>query len=496
MESLHKLDINQRIRFLTKDVVVYGVALALSKLTTLITFPLLARHFSVEEYGLINYYNIIVSFLAIFVVFGLDSGVARFFFDCKTIDEKKQLISQALFFQIGIIFLAFIIIWFLLDFFPEIISDDKKNIEYFKIALLQIPFLVLLNFSQNILKWTFKKYKFLTISIGFIFINLTLLFVVLMYSKADVGDVFIINIVSACIASFIGIYFIREWFVLPKTFKRVLAMKSFVLPLGVICTARAFFPYFERSMIISIIDTYYLGLYTAGFAVANLTNLVVQSFNTAWNPISLSIYKDPDAYRTYNVVLKGFTFIICTGVFLLSAIGEFFMLIFAGEKYIEASVLIFPISMSIAIQAIGWIIEIGIGLSKKTYLHLYSFMVYFIIVSGLIISLVGSLHIYGIAIAILIAQIIKSLVSYYFAQKAYPIQWKCNRVFIFIILNVFLGLFCDFIKYYSLINMNLYIPSVFLIFGIGWFFLFSNNEKNIVLQYIRTLYLTLLRNKG
>lgn len=484
-DKLRNGSVSDRVKLLANDTFVYGVTSTLTKLTTLITFPLLARTFSVEEYGIINYYNIIIAFLSLFIIFGLDSGVARFFVDCKTNDDKKQLISQAFIYQLGVIIIFFLTILLTIDNFPNIITDDIKNITYFKIAILQIPFLVLLNFTQNILKWTFEKYKFLFISIGYIFINLILLLIFILSPMASIEVVFIINAVSAGLASFCGIYFIRKWFMFPRSLKLVVSMATYIIPIGLVSTASGFFPYFERNLILGIFDSYSLGMYTAGFAIASLVNLIVQSFNTAWGPISLTIYKDPDAAKTYNVVLKAFTYIICIGVFSLSAIGEILMLVFAGEAYGQAAVLIFPISMSIAVRAIGWILEIGIGISKKTYLKLVADFIYLIIVYIAIILLAERLHIYGIALAILSAQIVKSLVSFYFAQHVYSLSWQSSKVFIFLIFNIVIGVLGYFVDS-SMVDI-FHIFSLVIISIVGWLYLFSCAEKDVILKYISVI---------
>ena len=65
--SPNNLSLKGRLGFLAKDSVLYGGAAALNKVFSLSTFPLLARHFSVAEYGLVDMFMVFASFITIFL---------------------------------------------------------------------------------------------------------------------------------------------------------------------------------------------------------------------------------------------------------------------------------------------------------------------------------------------------------------------------------------------------------------------------------------------
>ncbi|MGA9267138.1 MAG: oligosaccharide flippase family protein, partial [Rhodomicrobium sp.] len=111
MSEPNKLGHGGRLRFLAKDAAVYGIGGALTKLLSLITFPLLARHFSVQDFGLIDLLNTAVLLLSVLLAFGLDSAVARFFYENEEIDYRRQIVSQALTFQVAILAVALPLLW-------------------------------------------------------------------------------------------------------------------------------------------------------------------------------------------------------------------------------------------------------------------------------------------------------------------------------------------------------------------------------------------------
>lgn len=69
------LGLRQRVVFLAKDSALYGSASALSKCFALFTFPILTRHFTTAEYGIIDLFGMVTSALVIVVMFGQDSAI-------------------------------------------------------------------------------------------------------------------------------------------------------------------------------------------------------------------------------------------------------------------------------------------------------------------------------------------------------------------------------------------------------------------------------------
>jgi O-antigen/teichoic acid export membrane protein len=67
-----QLSLKERMKFLMKDSALYGTAMATSRLFSLLTFPLLTRYFSTENYGLIDAFMVLTSLLTTLVIFGQD----------------------------------------------------------------------------------------------------------------------------------------------------------------------------------------------------------------------------------------------------------------------------------------------------------------------------------------------------------------------------------------------------------------------------------------
>jgi O-antigen/teichoic acid export membrane protein len=468
-----------RLVFLLRDATLYGGAAAISKAFSLITFPLLAHHLSVEEYGVLDYFLVFGGLLATFFIFGQDSAVARYFYQYEQMDTRQQLVSQSLVFQLSFIVILLPLLWLGSEWLTGILIAEPNRVLLFKIVLLQLPSLLLINFSQNLLKWTFDRARFLTMSLGYTLVQASLLVVAILVFDVGIAWVLVVNLATSFVFGALGLFFVRKWLARPRDFSRLREMLPFAIPYGVICVAGAFSPMLERTLIDSLLGAESLGLYAAGTKLAMLIGLLVSAFQVAWGPFSLSLYKQANAGQTYNWVLKLFALAVCLAALALTLLSKPLILLLAADRYLGAVVVVFPLVMSLAIQAISWIIEIGIGISKRTHLSLYAYGVAIIVTLTGILLLTPFFGLLGVGLGVLLGQIVKAVVAAWLAQRVYPLPWQYAPVVLLITLTLVSG----FASIWSgehhglLIGNLLLVGTIFLVIGVGWFALFSQAER-------------------
>lgn len=488
IKSPSNLSIKNRLAFLMKDTAIYGGAAAFSKAFALITFPVLARYFSVEDYGLIDYFNVLTALASTFFVIGQDSAVARYFYEYEDTEQRRQVISQSIFFQLGMLIILIPLLWVFVDFIAIRIIDSANSVILLKLILLRIPFMVMINFSQNLLKWTFKRTHFLIISIGSVIVNVGLILIAIFYIKIDVTGVFIVSLISSAIFGLLGIWFIRKWLIIPLKFYYLKRLLKYGIPLGFIGVMASFVPAVERNFVTKILGNYDLGLYAAGTKIALLVMLVVQAFQMSWGPFSLAIYKQSDAAITYNWILKIFTIVMCVFVLLLTSIANPVIVLLASDDYSGASIVVFPIAMGLVIKAISWITEVGISLSKKSYLNFYGQFAYLLVTILAIYLLAPVLGLLGVAFGVMIGHTVNAVIASSLAQRAYVLPWAYKSTFSVILLTILLGVFGIIIfDDFTSFSLFYYIFSIIIILSLGWMLLLNKIERMRILKFIRPL---------
>lgn len=411
-----------RLRLLATDTVVYGFASAINKGFSLVLFPLLTRALSVDDYGRLDLALYASTLFGLVMIWGQDSAVARLFFEDRDTSYRRQIISQALMVMVGNMALA-AAAFFALErsgVINQTFGADTQRIAL--LLLIYAPVSGLVSFCQGLLKWTFQRTRYIIIALGVPAANLILLLI--LAHRESFGLVTALSVMVVVSATFatVGMAFIRGWLARPRM-DFVAKLLPLALPYGAIASISAVSPLFERAVISGRFSASDLGLYAAAAKIASVATMLSIAFQMGWGPFSYSLYKEPGAARTYSLVLRSFAALMCVVVLAISALAEPLASFVAGERYQGASVYVFPLAMALAIQAIGWITEIGLHLSKRIYLNLVGFTLFLIISLTGIMVLSRLIGIIGVPIAALVGQIAMLLTSAVLAQKAFPIAW-------------------------------------------------------------------------
>lgn len=483
-KSLIKLSVFERLKFLMKDSLIYGSAAAISKAFGLISFPLIAKTLSVSDFGFYDYLISLVVFITLLIQFGQDSSIARFYYEYEDKEKRQKFISQSLFFQLFCFIIFLIVIFTSSEYIEKYILLEKGYDNVLLLLAINIPFQLLISFSQNILRWSFKRNEFLFMSLAYTFFQTLLIVLLIVYDFMSVINLFSVYIICNIIFASFGLFFIRKYIVIIYDYKGFKEILFFALPYGLISLLTALSSTLERNLTHNFLGENALGFYAAAFKIAILISLIVNAFHTAWGPFSLSLYKDKNVIKTYNLVLKGFTLIILISNLLLTIVSPIIIKILATQKYLSVVNLVFPLALAVGIRGISWITEIGITISKKSYLSIISHSVQFFSTIILIILFSNNFGLIGVAISVLVGQILRSVIESYCAQKVYPMNWDYNPVIKLLFITILIGIFSEIVRDFFgnlLSNFSYFIGIILLIyFSKNNLFSLSEREKIII----------------
>jgi O-antigen/teichoic acid export membrane protein len=486
MRLPNKLGQAERFKFLLGDAAVYGLGGALQKVLALITFPLMARYFSVEEFGIIDLLNTSIMFLVTLLVFGQDSAVARFFYDDENSSRRQQVVSQSLAFQIVIFAIVTPLLWFNSGLIAQKFSLTTDGELIIKFAILQAPFYVLQNFAQGLLKWTFKRNHFLFMAVGSTVASVIGLVLGITLLEFDITGVFAVYLMVRGVFGLWGVYLVREWLAWPDNFQILKKMLPFAIPFGLICMAATFFPVFERSIVLNYIGAEELGLFAVGAKIALIIAFPIYAFETAWGPFSLSIFKEDDATRTYQLMLPIFTVFVCCTALFLTSISELLLMLLVSDKYDGAGVVVFAVCLAKVVESIGGITGLGITLAKKSYLKLYSYSL-LILVAYLVLPLLSKdFGLPGIAFGSLIAMGAWAITETYLSQRVHPIDWRFTTTILTLLITVISGSVHQItLNSYAVGGVSL-IPllGILAIILFAWFRVFDFNQRRWLTQIL------------
>ena len=421
---------------LLSDTIMYGFVNAFSKLISFLLFPLLATYFSVVEYGTIDYVQSFTTLLVLSLTFGLDSALVRFFYDNNKTQNRKQLITEIFFFELFIIGIYLIVAFFFKNEIVELIQIKING--FIGVVILQVPFILLMNFCQNILKWTFQRKQFLTISITYLFSLLGYCLLGVYYLKFNIYYYFLGSLIIQIIFSFVALLTISKWIFIIKKWIFIKSMLRYALPLGIVSILTASYPFIEKNLVLFYTSEYSLGVYSIIYKYCFIILIIIYSFQIAWGPISYSIYKEKDAQKKFNTVINILTFMVCQAILIIFLLSDYIMSWFFVNEFNEMYLLIFPLSFAIGIQGINSMLEASIHLSKKTNWILLTNLIYLVCFSSLLVW--DDITLIIIVLTICFSSIIKFVLTYIISNKVYKIKWDLRQVVTILLSTLLFGL--------------------------------------------------------
>ena len=423
-----RLGMRGRLGFLLKDSILYGGAAAFMQSLSVITFPIMSRHFDVADYGIIDFFGVMGSLLAVFLTFGLDSTIARFFYDKEDHDHRSQVISQALALNLLILLpilgAMYLFSGGMISFVPE--SPDTSLL--IALTVLNAPFMVITSQALNICKWSFARKRYLTLAIGTAVLRVGVLLILILAFDIGVVGIFWMNLGLGAATALLGLAFIIPWLRFPKLGRLTGSMAWYAVPLWLIATMSMLGPFIERSITDSLFGDVALGQYGAGAKIALLMSLPLFAFQMAWGPLSFSIHKQSDSDLTYGIILKLFTLVALGMALTLGALAPLLIWVLAPEDYAAGSVVALPLALGMALVGIQNIIDVGISIKKRSHLRLPAFLAGIGIGLPAIYFLGGALGILGVALGALLMKTTELLVSSWISIRIYPIEWPLKRV--------------------------------------------------------------------
>lgn len=412
------------IKRLASDTLIYGVFHALVRALNFITFPLLARHFSVADYGRFDFAMVTVNLVALLCIFGQNSALARYYYDVKKDRDKQSVVSQSLFIQI--VFLALFFICFL-AFYNSVIFESLHSTFTSKelmILACQVPVYVLLNFTQNILKWSFQRFKFIALSAGVVMSIMCLALAGTMIFDFDMFEFFVGYLVIISFFALLGLWFVRHLLTFSWSGTYIQPLILFGVPMGIIAVAMSFSPTLERSLLLLQAHPDMLGYYSVAAKMAMIMTILLNAFQTAFGPFAYAILEQENVEKFYAQILRLFLFIFGFACLLLIAVQPHLILWLVDERYLPAIWIAPVLIMAMFIEGICGVVELNISLAKKSYLLISPALLYFLVLLIVFFTLSEVMGVTALIVGILAGQLVKLMAITVISNRLHSGQWS------------------------------------------------------------------------
>ena len=417
------------IKALLQNTIWFAGANVIAKILSLFSFPLIARSFSTSDFGLIELFATIPPFVAFSVSFGQDIAVAKIYNDRAGFNKIRELISEYFFFQffaIGLVAIALCVFSpSIAKNFPEI-QDGVPN---FRIVFLQAPFFLFYSFALMVLKWSRDRRLFLILFLSSASAYTAWIILGTQSLGINVQELLLLNLINQAIFGFLGLWFIRKWIVIPRTFRHLPEILLNAAPFGITAVLTSALPLGERWLTAEFMSVQAVGTYAAGARVAILVTFMAEAFQIAWGPYASQIHRGATPPFVFERVLVVFATSMLAFAFFLSAIATQIIDVIATARYSEGAEIVFPLALGLALLSIANLLEVSLGIAKQPNLVLLGTVARVILNFGFLLFLTPLIGLQGVAVSAAVGCAIQSGISAVLLNQYVGGNWDFRPIY-------------------------------------------------------------------
>lgn len=428
---------------LTFNTLVYSASNLLIIIAGLITFPLITRVLSVEEYGILNLISLTIMILVGLGKAGLQTSIVRYGSEARSgaQDFKEADVYLTALASMFVIVVSIQIIWIVVSqFLPLSVVGDERAYLVFIVASMLVISDVIISGTHNIF---ISEKKSLSISIFHILSKYSLLLVIvpgLIFAHDKIFVFYSLSGVHGLLFAIISIYLCHRYFrIFDGRISLTLNRKLFAygLPLIGYEVLRHVFAYGDRVQINYFLGTESLGYYAAASNLCMYIQvLFVTSMLTAVTPMYMDRWEAEGKKSTEDFLALVMRYYLCLAIpaaFGVAAVGLDLLDFLAGEKYSEGYRVIPFIIVGMLIEGAAVLAAAGLTIGKRTKLMMGVMVSAAILNVGLNLVLIPRFDLEGAAAATLISFIYYAVINFYFGHKILMVRVDPQPVMIYFI---------------------------------------------------------------
>lgn len=353
---------------LFSDLAVYGSGNLLIKGMSLISAPIFTRIFDPSQYGAWSLINVSVAFFTGILLLGGDNAYTRFFFQCKT-EEDKQTLSATWF-----MFLAawsLVLLAVILPFSRVMagwLLDSNIYHQAFLIGLLSGPPAMMNLILSQALRNRFKAKTYTALNVATAALTLVLAVIFVLVFNLGVTGALLGALVSALVMMPVRLIFIRDLLKWRFSLRFLRQLLLFGLPLVPMNVAFWLLSNADRIMLARLSDLDNVGLYSIAAAMTAVLMLLQNAIGQSWLPHAVKVYEENKAYAA-EVFKKTMLYLLTASGFIIVgfvALAQETLYILVPPGYYDSFKAIPYLSIGFLFFTTAQVSAVGIMVKNKT----------------------------------------------------------------------------------------------------------------------------------
>ena len=414
---------NTRLKHsLLKQTLIYGTSLAIMKGISLLMLPFIAQHIETREFGRLEIISSLAILGSILVGFGLEETLYRFAGSEQDPKKQKPLVATLYTLSMLIGGLFFLLIWLISPVvsrsLPGAISTYEVQIVLAVLALegcIAIPL--------GWLRMQDKAMQFFCLTTGRAIVQAGLTLILLTQNN-HIRSVLEASLIAALLQAFVLSYLLIRQLGIGLKVPIFRSLLGYSLPIMLSGFVTFALMGFDRWVLAQAVSIEHVGLYGVAFKFALASVLLLQPYSMWWSPKRFIILNGPDGLAKaahYTQLGIGLVLIITLVVGLIAP-GLITMLM--PDNYHAASQYMLGLVIMMALKESAELVNIGCYHTNTTHAQLLINLVCAILGILLMFVLVDVMSVWGIIMALCIAQAGRVILFYRVSQKILPLPYR------------------------------------------------------------------------
>lgn len=468
---------------LAKNSILYLISTICLKAVGFLLLPLYTHMVSPTEYGYVYVVSAFQTFMGLLLTLSMPGAIGRFYFDCKNIDEIKQMYSLQVYSVTIFATCITIIVLLLRERISSLIDLPEK---YFVFAVLIAYFSLFYNLVIALLYAMEQAVKISLISI-LIGTSTIVIQLIMVFNLTDKAQALILAMLFSAVLTFIiFIYFSKPFLIIPKCKKEYL-IKYYKYSISQLPSDISvwFVAASDRIILNNIQGASTAGIYGMGNTLGQIPSMLFHSINKAYVPFVFRHFKDSEdgnkksLYEVSEVTIKVESIFTLVVVILIILSNNIVSLL--GSQYIDSAIIMPLILCAVWIDCNRIIFMNPLAYNVK-YIKVKSFIWVLAAVLDVCLNLylIPRYSVYGACAALIISYGVSCLLILYFSNKAMRINYDRRKIGIVILVSSFFSL-----GYFMGSDWNALLLKIPLIVLYTSIIMYINKCQSIILKHIK-----------
>lgn len=411
------------LKFL-KSFSIYGLIPIFGKFISILLLPLYARLLSPEDYGAQDILVQIAIFLTFLIDMEIYSGVGRYYYERKEMQDKRLLVSTGFWITVlnGLVILLFVA--FLNKPLYGLFFDGSKYSQAFYLTLLWAPISAIYTYFLVIMRYEQKpKLYFTLVNIQLLVRILSTVIFVAVFRWSVLGVIagHIFGEFSSTVMFFVVL---RKYLVFKINWPDLREIARFSLPLVPAVFVISLEKPVTRFLVTKYLSISDMGLFSMALQIGLILSFVQSGLMMSWQPHLFELVSKPDYQNEVRKIYSLFLNLAGFVCFLIIINGALLLRLLTTPAYFPAATIIGFLAVKSFVEIIRQISGCGPAVAKKTEYNMYYEIVASVTTVGLFILFHRFFGILGLALAMLFGTLLKFIWSWQLTRMLTPIRIK------------------------------------------------------------------------